>query len=71
MFRVMDNRKPAKYPECKVHPSWNKCDYTTFEDAEAYALKWLGILAPDKGFIHLGEPYDYNGYGDMLLIQEI
>lgn len=42
MFRVLDNGKPARHPFCKVHPSWDNCEFNTFAEAVSYTKKWLG-----------------------------
>lgn len=43
-YRVLDNGRPAKCPECKVDPSWNHCDFQTWEEAQEYARRWLGLM---------------------------
>jgi hypothetical protein len=59
-YAVYDGGKPARYPECKVDPSWKNNTFETFEEAETYALNWLGDYAPDRGVILLDVPYDYS-----------
>ena len=85
MFRVLDNGKPAKYPDHKVDPSWDTCDYLTKVEAVKYGGKWLGMLSPfleHEGGYHQREPmeeelgifdspYDYSGHGDIIQIVEV
>jgi len=67
---------PAKHPFCKVDPSWKQNEYDSLEWAAVYADKWLGAHSPGiyflvKEFQSKGEVcYDYNGYGDLLLIKK-
>jgi len=47
MFRVLDNGKPAKYPECGVNSSWTTCDFETkhvSENGIYYACIELGLI---------------------------
>lgn len=62
MFKVYDNSKPAKYPDHNVDPSWDNCEFETFEDAHRYANYWLGCPpdALDYGFLEVNVPYEYN-----------
>ncbi len=70
-FAVYDNGKPAKYPECNVHPSWDNNSFDSFEKAIEYTSTWLGMLGEDFIYptIKLNEPYDYSGYGDLIEIR--
>ena len=70
-FIVLDNGKPAQTRFHKVDRSWNNCLFTTFEDAERYAISWLGVYNPSFGTLELNVPYDYSGYGDMIEIKEL
>ena len=69
MFRVYDNGRPARYPECRVDPSWNTYQFDAWGEALSYALHWLGITAYGSP-LELGIEYHYNGYGDTILIKE-
>lgn len=78
MFQVLENGKPANHQSFpKVHPSWNKAEWETFEQAKIYAWKWLGDCAggsndgTDGVELKLNTPYDYSGYGDIIEIREI
>lgn len=73
MFQVFDNGKPADedgFPKLKEH-GWETSKFETFAEAEKYALHWLGQWAPEPGVLQLNIPYDYNGYGDTILIKDI
>ena len=69
MYQVFDNGKPADCLHCKVHESWNKSAYDTFEEALEYANKWLGMYG--GVVLKLNTPWDYSGYGDMIEIREV
>lgn len=71
MFIVLDNSKPAKFPEHKVHSSWDNNQFETFEEAKEYADKWLGMYGPYLLDTAGGYGYDYSGYGDVIKIIEI
>lgn len=76
MFRVLENGKLARYPECNVHKSWNNCDFPSIVEAALYAEKWLGsTYSPGVDFLVKlfmdGESFDYDGYGDTISVQEI
>jgi len=64
---VEEDGKPARYPECHVHPSWSNCEFATFEEAEAYALKWLGMHSPGKGQIEPNVPFEFCGNGQLMI----
>lgn len=70
MFRVLDNAKPARFPEHHVDPSWSNCDFATFVEALNYAHKWLGPYSKGR-ILKLNENYDYSGYGDELCITRL
>lgn len=69
-YGVFESGKPAKFPECKVHPSWDNNVFSTVSAAEEYAIKWLGSFWDPKHrlmpSVKLNVPYDFNGYGDTL-----
>lgn len=68
-FHVLDNYKPAKYPNHQIDPSWKENAYSTFEEAEKYLRHYLGIYAPSNDHkFTLGIAYDYSGYGDSIII---
>ena len=72
MFIVLDCSKPADcngFKQLKGY-GWDKSSYDTFEAAEDYALKWLGIYGPGKGVLKLNEPYDYC-MGSEIEIREV
>lgn len=72
MFGVFENDEP-----CSIDPEWIKTTFwkthlfTTFEAAEQYARAWLGVIDPGEGYLKLNVPWDYNGYGDMIVIKEV
>lgn len=68
-YRVMDTNRCAKYPDCEVHPSWDKCDYDTFEKAEKYALNWLGCFSPGPNVLKLGEPFTYGSEAFIIILK--
>lgn len=67
-FQVLDNNEPADCHHFKLDPSWDKSVFDTFEQAEEYALEWLGLYAPDKGELKPNTPYCYSGAEDYLEI---
>lgn len=69
MYQVFDNNKPAQYPDHKVHPSWNRSTFVRLGEARNYAIKWLGVHAPEPEVLKVGTPYDYSGCGDMIVIK--
>lgn len=70
MFVVLENNKPAMYPdgpEC-----WRENEFPTQEEANEYAHHWLEDWAKGiPAILELGTRYDYNGYGDIIEIREI
>ena len=67
--------RPAKYPECKVDPSWDNNEFDSIEEAAGYANGWLGAYSPGYKYF-LDElrnngcvSYDYSGYGDFIVIE--
>ena len=68
MYTVYDNDKKAQYPDCNVHPSWNNASFNCFKDAEYYANEWIHLS--EYIFLTLNQPYDYNGYGDLIEIRK-
>ena len=70
MYQVLDNNKRAQFPDCAVHPSWEKSCFNSFIEALNYAHKWLGMYSPGR-ILKLNEPYGYSGYGDFIEIRKI
>lgn len=69
-FIVLENNRPACYPLSTE--GWDKYpEYDSFDAALQYAMNWLGSMAPRPETIKLGKAYDYNGYGDKILIAEV
>lgn len=68
MFTVYESGIPARYPYFNIHESWKKCSFDTFEEAFAYAQKWLGIY--EDLHLELNKPVDYSGYGSTIEIRE-
>jgi cation diffusion facilitator CzcD-associated flavoprotein CzcO len=59
------------YPTLKS-AIWAQSKYATFEEAEAYANKWLGAYATDETLkLVLDERYEFSGYGDYIVIREV
>lgn len=71
MFQVFDGEKPADREHCKglTADCWSNSKFETWEEAVAYANKWLGQFGPLE--FTLGRAMDYNGYGDFITIKEI
>jgi hypothetical protein len=72
MFAVLDNNKPASeegFPKLKGH-GWVTHKFVTLLGAQEYANHWLGQWAPGRR-LELNEVYDYNGYGDLIVIVEV
>lgn len=69
MFQVLDNERPAQYPECAVSSSWKNSKFETFEEAAQYANNWLGVYGPINFMV--GVPVKYSGYGDTIEIREV
>jgi len=70
-FKLLDNGRPAKYPDIGVHPSWSSCEFNSYLECVKYADLWLGKLSPgvDKLVdLLLNNEYEYSGYGDSLKI---
>lgn len=71
MFCVYDNNRPAKYPECAVHSSWNNNKFNTYQEAIGYVCNWLGEYAPEYlSELELNVPYHYAGSNDTVEIRE-
>lgn len=71
MFVVLDNGRPAKYPDVAVSSSsWDNNIFDKWEDAVKYAQEWLGDYKDGIDF-RPNTPVDYNGYGDTIEIKEI
>jgi hypothetical protein len=72
MYRVLNNNKPARYPECKVHSSWKTCDYNKYSEALKYAKHWLGLYRTAvPAHMKIGVKYDFSGFGDTIEIAKI
>jgi hypothetical protein len=69
MYQVFDCGKPADCEHFKVRPSWNNSCFNTFEEAQAYALNWLGWIGEGLE-LKLGIPYNY-GYDSRIEIRKI
>lgn len=67
-YKVYDNGRPCRFPECKVDPSWENNEFDTFEQAEMYACAWMGSMSPGLGVLRMYVAYDYSGCGDRILI---
>lgn len=81
MFQVFDGNRPADSRIWGKHlrdgSCWNNSIFSTFDEALAYARKWLG---PNHGGsedgkeginLDVNQPYDYSGYGDVIEIRKI
>jgi len=72
MIRLLDNNKPARYPETKVDSPWDNCDFRTMNELIDYADRWLGSLSPGitelKNSLEIVGTYHYGGCGDYLSI---
>ena len=71
-FIVLENNKPAIIPNT-CH--WFNCEFETFAEAYEYMKDWLGPYGKEFGFSIpkssiLNKEYDYNGYGDTIMIKE-
>lgn len=71
IFRVCDNEKPARFPECQIHSSWKKCDYELFSEAQKYANQWLGEHGPLPENFSPDEKFFYGGGDDYIIIRTI
>jgi hypothetical protein len=67
MFQVFEGDRPADCFHRRVHKSWNKSSFDTFEEAVAYANRWLGIYGPV--IFKLDAPYML--YNTPIVIREI
>lgn len=74
MFYVISNGKPASkqgYPYLKGE-GWEDHEFRDLEEALNYAMNWLGPYAPSgTASLQLNKPYEYNGYGDYVMITDI
>lgn len=74
-FQVLDNGRAADctgFPT--LHPSWESSIFDSLEEAQQYAAKWVSYPypVPESSFGYLpNQPYDYSGYGDMIMIKVI
>lgn len=69
MYHVMQNGKPAKYPEHTVDSSWDNCDFINRDEAVEYAQNWLGYLAPNETYWTVHQKYEF--YDSVLEIIKI
>ncbi len=69
-YQVLDNNKPAQYPDHSVDRSWKNSIFDTFEEAEKYCKKWLGVYSNATPQC-VNQPIDYSGHGDSIKIQTI
>lgn len=75
-YAVYDGNKLARYPECKVHPSWDNCIFNSFDEAVNYVHRWLFPDWADNSNSSTGiafkvnTPYEYNE-GCFIEIREI
>lgn len=65
-WHVYDNEKPAKWPECPVHSSWDNNKFESRKEAETYANKWLGGWGPAE--FDADGKFEY-GHGDIISIR--
>lgn len=69
-YEVYDNGKLAGYPYHNVDPGWVQPVFSTFAQAQDYAINWLGeysSLCPTEP----NQIIDYSGMGDKIEIREI
>lgn len=75
MLRLLDNNRPARFPEIKVDPSWKNCDFESLDELVDYADNWLGQHSPGKtllrNYLGITERYPYGGNGDFLSIIKV
>lgn len=72
-YAVYDDDRPAKFPECKVHPSWKNNVFDTLDEAAEYTHKWLDMYSPGIETLKevaLNKSWDYSGYGSFIEITE-
>jgi hypothetical protein len=70
MFQVFDNGRPADCNNHKVHPTWNKSMYDSFEEAQQYCHQWLGEYANCTP-LKPNQKINYSGWGDTIEIREV
>lgn len=69
-YQVFDNNKPAQYPHCNVHPTWDNSVFDSLGEAQNYVKKWLGqYCAPNP--LKINEKYEYSSYGDYVEIRAV
>ena len=72
MWKVYDSGKPADtsgYPG--MQPDWPNSEFATIEEAQNYAMKWLGEWAPKSRYdLTPGKTYVY-GMGNWIEIREV
>lgn len=59
-YQVFDGGKPCDCFNQKVDKSWEQSSYNTFEEAEIYALHWLGMYSPGFGILQVDKPFEYH-----------
>lgn len=66
MFTVYDSGSPAEMN------GWFDPYFNTIEDAQAFAMRWLGEYYDQRtmGNFIVDQPYDYNGLGDTIEIRQ-
>lgn len=69
-YQVLEDDKPCDAKHHRVDSSWSNSIFDTFEEAQAYANKWLGdVYGPVE--LALNVPYDFCGFGKGIEIREI
>lgn len=68
-YQVLENGVPCDAEHQKAHPSWKTSIFDTFEEAQKYANKWLGMYGGVT--LELNKSWDYTGYGDYIVIAGI
>lgn len=73
MFQVFENDKPCDKTGFTWAKTWETSKFNTFQEALQYAKKWLGAFGEnvDLYLTTPNVPYNYSGYGDMIVIKEI
>jgi len=63
---VLENRRPACYP---LSSNWTQWKYSTFDEAHAYAIAWLGAYGYHVK-LELNVLYKYNGYDRIEIVKK-
>ena len=72
-FQVFDCNKPAdskNVPSLAGIKCWEKSIFDSFNEAETYALNWLGQYGPGLGVLKVNEPFDYC-MGSLIEIRQL